>query len=194
MRLLFVFAHPRDDSFAAAILTAACAGAQARDHETKVIDLYAMGFDPCLTAADHQNYASQIPPDLAPHIAALHWAEGLIFVYPTWWGAQPAILKGWLDRVWRPGVAFHNPTPKTPLRPALTNIRQIGVVTTLGAPWWHWTLLLGAPGRKMLLRGLRVCTARRTKTFWLALYQIDSTTPDQRRAFLAHVAARIGRV
>jgi putative NADPH-quinone reductase len=134
------------------------------------------------------------PPDVAPHIAALQWAEGLIFVYPTWWYAQPAMLKGWMDRVWRPGVTFTVPSPGAPMRPALTNIRLIGVITTFGAPWWLWTFVMGAPGRRMILRGLRLCTAKRTKTFWLGLHELDTVDARSRNAFVARVAARIRRI
>ena len=56
-----------------------------------------------------------MPADLVPHVGALQWAEGVILVYPTWWYAQPAILKGWMDRVWRPGIAFTLRTPTAPL-------------------------------------------------------------------------------
>lgn len=87
---------------------------------------------------------------MATHIAHLNWAEGLIFVYPTWWYAQAALPKGWMDRVWQPGVTFAVPTPDRPMRPALTNVRLVGVVTTLGSPWRFWNFLIGAPGRKIL--------------------------------------------
>lgn len=86
-----------------------------------------------------------------PHVEALQWAEGLILVYPTWWYSQPAILKGWIDRVWRPGIAFTLRDEGRRLRPALANIHLIGVITSFGSPWWFWTFLMGAPGRKIIL-------------------------------------------
>jgi putative NADPH-quinone reductase len=104
------------------------------------------------------------------------------------------MLKGWVDRVWRPGVAFHHHPAGGPIRPGLPQVRLLGVVTTLGSPWWVWTFLMGAPGRKLLLRGLRPCVARHGRTFWLALHDMDASTPARRDRFLARVRARIARI
>lgn len=195
MRLLVVHAHPAPESYGAALRDTAIEAARAAGHEVRLIDLAAEGFDPVMRADEWRGYAdpAALPADLAAHVVALRWAEGVVFTHPIWWGAQPAILRGWLDRVWRPGIAFLT-DGATGLRPGFANIRLIGVVTTLGAPWWVWTFVLGAPGRRIMLRALRACTARRTRTFWLALHGIDGTTDPQRQAFLARVRARIGRI
>jgi putative NADPH-quinone reductase len=196
MRLLVIHAHPVPESFNGALCKVAVDSARAQGHEVQLIDLYAEGFNPVMSAEERRAYQDDgpPPPDVAPHIAALQWAEGLMFVYPTWWYAQPAMLKGWMDRVWRPGVTFTVPSPGAPMRPALTNIRLIGVITTFGAPWWLWTFVMGAPGRRMILRGLRLCTAKRTKTFWLGLHELDTVDARSRNAFVARVAARIRRI
>ena len=196
MRLLFIHAHPVPESFNTALCKAAVETARAKGHEVRLIDLYAEGFNPVMSTEERRAYHDDgpPPPDVAPHIAALQWAEGLIFVYPTWWYAQPAMLKGWMDRVWRPGVTFSVPTPSEPMRPALTQVRLIGVITTLGSPWWFWTFLIGAPGRRMILRGLRFCTARRTKTFWLGLHEMDTQDAPARARYLNRVRARIERI
>ena len=196
MRLLVIHAHPVPESFNGALCKAAVDSARAQGHEVRLIDLYAEGFNPVMSAEERRAYHDDgpPPPDIALHIAALQWAEGLIFVYPTWWYAQPAMLKGWMDRVWRPGVTFTVPSPGAPMRPALTNVRLIGVITTFGAPWWLWTFVMGAPGRRMILRGLRLCTAKRTKTFWLGLHEMDTCDAPRRNAFVARVAARIRRI
>jgi putative NADPH-quinone reductase len=196
MRLLFVHAHPVPESFGTALCQAAMEVARTNGHEVRLLDLHAEGFNPVMSMEERRVYndGGPPPPDLVPHIEALQWAEGLIFTYPTWWYSQPAILKGWMDRVWRPGIAFTVPTPGQPLRPALTHVRLIGVITTLGAPWWFWAVLIGAPGRKILLRGLRFCTARRTRTFWLALHEMDTQTDAARRRFLDRVRDRIARI
>lgn len=196
MRLLVIHAHPVPESFNSALCHAAVAAAREVGHEVRLIDLYAEGFNPVMSAEERRRYNDDGPPpaDVAPHIAALQWAEGLIFVYPTWWYAQPAMLKGWMDRVWRPGVTFTVPTPAEPMRPALTNVRLIGVITTFGSPWWFWTFLMGAPGRRMILRGLRFCTAKRTKTFWLGLHEMDTQDAPTRERFLARVVAQIRKI
>jgi NAD(P)H dehydrogenase (quinone) len=196
MRLLFVHAHPVPESFGSAMCVAAVDAARARGHEVRVIDLHAEGFNPVLGNDERREYnnLSAMPADLQPHVAALKWAEGLILVYPTWWYAQPAILKGWMDRVWRTDIAFTLHEDGQRLRPALANIRLIGVITSFGSPWWFWTFVIGAPGRKIILRGLRFCTNRRTRTFWLGLHGIEDRTEAVRRRYLDRVRARIARI
>jgi putative NADPH-quinone reductase len=80
------------------------------------------------------------------------------------------------------------------MRPALTNVRLIGVVTTLGSPWWFWTFLMGAPGRQIILRGLRFCTAPRTRTFWLGLHEMDTQDDATRARYMDRVRARIAAI
>jgi putative NADPH-quinone reductase len=201
VRLLVVHAHPVPDSFGTALFHTVVEAARNAGHEVRAIDLCAEGFDPRLSEAERRSYDHVPPadprtldPSLAPHLDALGWAEGVIFVHPTWWMGPPAILKGWLDRVWRPGIAFHPDPSGGAIRPGLPHITVLGVVTTLGSPWWAWTFLMGAPGRKLLLRGLRPCIARRARTVWLALHDMDRSTPAQRDRFLARVRARIARL
>jgi NAD(P)H dehydrogenase (quinone) len=193
MRLLFVYAHPLADSFTAAARDAALAAAETAGHETRLIDLYAEGFLPNLGAEELQSFPDPeaMDPALDPHVAALHWAEGVIFVFPTWWSGPPAILAGWLQRVWRPGVAFH--VTQTGLRAGLPQIRVFGVITSLGAKRWQWWLL-GQAGRRQILRGLRVCLGPRARSFWLALYAIDASTPTSRAAHLAKIARHIAQI
>ncbi len=196
MRLLFIHAHPVPESFSTALLAAAEETARAQGHEVRLIDLHAEGFNPVMSADERRGYTEDvpIPADLVLHVDALQWAEGLILAYPTWWYAQPAILKGWMDRVWRPGIAFTLHEEGQRLRPALSNIRLIGVITTFGSPWWFWTFLMGAPGRKIVLRGLRFCTNARTRTFWLGLHAIEERADRARRRYIERVRARIARI
>jgi putative NADPH-quinone reductase len=195
MRLLVVYAHPVPESFSAALFRAVVDAAEGAGHEVRARDLQAEGFDPVLGAEERRAYNEGGPPEdpvLRSHVEDLLWAEGLVFVYPTWWMGQPAMLKGWLDRVWRPGVAFR--VEGHWVQPNLTQIRLIGVVTTLGSPRWVWSFLMGAPGRKIMLRSLLACTGLRTRTFWLGLHGMDSATAAQRERFLARVRARIARI
>lgn len=196
MRILFVHAHPVPESLGSALCAAAVEAARAKGHDIRLIDLHAEGFNPVMSADERRGYAegAPTPADLRPHVEALQWAEALVLVHPTWWYSQPAILKGWMDRVWRPGIAFTLHDEGQRLRPALTNIRLIGVITTFGSPWWFWTFLIGAPGRKIVLRGLRYCTNRRTRTFWLGLHAIDDQTEARRTRYIDRVRARIARI
>ena len=194
MRVLIVHAHPVETSFNAALCATVRRTLLARGHEVRVLDLYAEGFDPVLSEDEHRVYErpGAHRDALAEHIAAIRWAEGLIFVYPTWWYGLPAILKGWLDRVWLPDVSFALPEGEGPITPLMQHIRLLGGVSTYGAGWW-WTRYVGDPGRRTIMRGVRSLCAPRCRTFWLALHKMDSASDAGRRAFLQRVESRVAR-
>ncbi len=194
-RVLVVYCHPRSDSFAAALRDAALAALAAAGHESRLIDLYADGFDPAMSAAEHRDYevegVNEAP--IAGQLAHLRWAEALVFVYPTWWFGLPAMLKGWLDRVFVPHATFAMPDGMIPIRPRLTNIRSITVVTTCGASWL-FSKLAGEPGRRTLLRGIRWLCNPRCRTRYLALYRMDSSSREDRAAYLSRVKRTLSRL
>lgn len=195
MRMLIVHAHPVDTSFGAAIFRDVRTTLEGRGHEVSVLDLYRMGFDPVLSREERLAYETAGPHRavLEDHIAAIKWAEGLIFVYPTWWYGLPAILKGWLDRVWLPEVSFSLPDSAGPVQPLMHNIRLLGGVSTYGAGWW-WTRYVGDPGRRTIMRGVHSLCARNCRTFWLAFHNMDSSTKTGRSAFLRRVVSRLERL
>ncbi len=189
MKALIVYCHPLEANFNAAVRDRVILGLARGGHETKVIDLYGEGFNPVMSAQERMDYHT--PGDneklVADHLAQLRWCEALIFVYPTWWYGPPAMLKGWLDRVWVPHATFEMPVPMKPIGRVLTNITSITAISTLGSPWWWWKLAMGEPGRRILLRGLSVLCAKGCKTKWLALHQMDSVSEAKRLGFLDRV-------
>lgn len=193
MRVLVVHAHPDPESYSAALRRLVVETLEAAGRDVRVIDLYEEGFDPVLRREDWRAYERPGRDDtaLADHIAALQEAEAIVFVYPTWWYGLPAMLKGWLDRVWLPGVAFSLPA-EGDIRPMLRHIRKIGVVTTCGASWWL-TRLVGAPGKSLLLTGCRILMAPRCRSVFLAHYSMDHSTPESRARFLARVEREMRR-
>lgn len=193
MRILVVHAHPAPDSFGAAVRDEVMATLSSKGHEVRLIDLYALDFDPVMRADERRGYYGGVPsdPELEPHIEAIRWAEGVVFVYPTWWCGLPAILKGWFDRVWAVDVAFR--LSDGGLVPLMTNIRLLGVVTTCGASRWV-SHLMGHPGRRTILSGIRAICAPRPKTLFLAHYSMDTSTPTSRAAFLEEVRRRFVRL
>jgi NAD(P)H dehydrogenase (quinone) len=196
MRALVVYCHPLEASFNAALRDRVLAGLAAAGHEARLLDLYAMGFDPVLSAQGREEYHTPglNETHVTEHLDALRWCEALIFVYPTWWYGPPAMLKGWLDRVWIPHATFEMPKPMKPIGKVLTNIRLVAAVSTLGSPWWWWKLGMGEPGRRMLLKGLSVLCAADCKTMWLALHQMDSVSEAKRMAFLRRVEKRFAEL
>lgn len=195
MRILLVYCHPVPESFCAALRDAAVATLTKSGHEIDLLDLYAEDFDPVMRADERRRYnemsrADHPAPD---HAARIEDAEGILFVYPTWWYGLPAMLKGWLDRVWTPELAFSIPKDGGPIRSLMTHVRFVGVVTTCGAPWWL-SLIVGQPGRKTLLRGMRALCAKTCRTLYIAHYLMDSSTPESRTTFLKTVEKKLARV
>ena len=105
MNVLVVLGHPRPGSFNHALAEAAVARLRADGHEAIFRDLYQERFDPVLPAGEIAAGA-YLDPVLAGHCRDLAACDGLVVVHPNWWGQPPAILKGWVDRVFRAGVAY----------------------------------------------------------------------------------------
>lgn len=188
MRILVVYCHPDPASFTAAVRDEALRGLTAAGHDVRVIDLYGEGFDPVLTREQWRAYetAGANEAGISVHLEQLRWAEALAFIYPTWWYGQPAMLKGWLDRVWVPHATFTMPEGNAPIARVLTNIRHVVVATSLGSPSWWWRVV-GEPGRRVVMRGVAALCHPRVKRTWLALHRVDSASATERDVFLARV-------
>lgn len=105
MKALVILAHPSQTSFNHAIART-CAGAlREAGHEVIFHDLHAEGFDPIIRDGECARRAI-LPAEVQRHCDELSQADAIIVVHPNWWGQPPAILKGWVDRVIRPGVAY----------------------------------------------------------------------------------------
>lgn len=188
MKVYLVYCHPSETSITAAARDRALAGLQAAGHDVRVNDLYAEGFVPELSAWERTNHLAppDTKPEIAPYAANLRWCEALVMVYPTWWAGQPAMLKGWIDRVWVSGVAYELPEGANRIRPKLQNIRRIVAITTHGSSKFI-NILEGEGGKRIVTRSLRVLCSKLARTKWIALYRIDRSTDAQRTQYLDRV-------
>jgi putative NADPH-quinone reductase len=105
MTISLILAHPHSSSFNHAIAAAACDALREAGHQVNFHDLYAEGFDPLLPAGEIASSAS-VGGLVGWHCSEIAQADGIVIVHPNWWGMPPAVLKGWIDRVLRPGVAY----------------------------------------------------------------------------------------
>lgn len=105
MKVLIILGHPDSGSLNHAIASAVRDDMRAAGHEVVFHDLYAERFDPLLDT-DEIPDGARIPPLVQSHCHDLCSADGIVIVHPNWWGQPPAILKGWIDRVFRPGLAY----------------------------------------------------------------------------------------
>jgi putative NADPH-quinone reductase len=189
MRTLLVVAHPLDDSFTKAAARRIASTLERRGIEVDLLDLYAEGFDPCLSAAERRSYFTA-PYDssaVRPYVERLRHATKLVLVFPQWWFGMPAILKGFLDRVLTPGVAFDLPPGGGLPIPRLGRIASLVVVTSTGSPWWIVKLYMGDPVRRQIARGIKPFINPRARFHMLALHDIDHMTETRAAAFLDRI-------
>ena len=184
-RALVLFAHPCPESFSAALHTTVVDTLNGRGWQVDDCDLNAEGFDPVLSEAERRGY-HDIDRNRAPvarHVERLEAAEALVMVFPVWNFGYPAILKGFLDRVFLPGVSFR--LDDRHVRPNLTRIRRIAAVTTYGGDRIR-ALLTSDPPRRHFTRALwHVC--RPDKTRYLALYGMNTASDIARGKFVRRV-------
>lgn len=188
MKILIVLAHPDPASFNHALAEVAAAEVRRQGHDVRVHDLHAEGFDPILPPGEAPEGAP-LPPWLARHCADLAGAEGIVIVHPNWWGQPPAIMKGWIDRVIRPGVAYSfvegdsgEGVPVGRLR-----ARTAVVLNTSNTPLERELAVFGDPLEAIWKRCVfDLCGVKdvRRRTFGVVV----TSTPTQRAAWLAEAA------
>ena len=194
MRILYLYCHPLDDSFHAAIMREAVAALKAKGHEVDLCDLYAEGFDPVLTAERRRSYhdVTKNREGLEDHVARLQAAEALVVQFPTWCFGLPAMLKGWFDRLLMPGVAFDISDPAD-VKPMLGRLRHIVGISTYGRQRWV-ALYVGDPPRKVITRYLPRLTSGRAKVQYHALYHMNVATLEKRQGFIARIRGVMERL
>jgi putative NADPH-quinone reductase len=192
MRVLVLYAHPVESSFGAAAHAKLIESLRAR-HEVDDCDLYAEGFDPVMSRQDRLEYhdVKVNRARVAPYVDRLMRAEALCFSFPVWNMGFPAILKGFVDRVFLPGVSFRM-KDNGDYVPGLQNIRRLGVVCTYGGDRLR-TFLMGDPVRRYITRSLRANCAKGARCDYLACYDMNHTTPERRAAFLGRIETAFGK-
>jgi putative NADPH-quinone reductase len=190
MRVLYLYAHPLPESFHHAIREEARAGLREAGHEVDLCDLYAEGFDPVLSVAERRGYHT-LPDNRAPvenYIRRVERAEAFVLSFPTWSFGLPAILKGFFDRVFIPGVSFR--LEDGIARPNFGQIRKIAGISTYGRPWWNAVWVCDPP-RMAVTRYLKALTGWQARVEYHALYDMNRADEAKRRAFLAKVRRKM---
>lgn len=131
MRVAIIYSHPKEKSFNHAILKKVEEVLSSREIEYKIIDLYKENFKAPMDEKDFQNIESNnFPQDVLPYQESIKWAELLIFIFPVWWWSYPAILKGFIDRVFLANFAYK--FDKNGLNKLLKGKKAIVFMTTGG--------------------------------------------------------------
>jgi putative NADPH-quinone reductase/1,4-dihydroxy-2-naphthoate octaprenyltransferase len=188
MNVLIILGHPRTDSLCGALADAYGKGARAAGTEVRRLDLATLDFDPDVHTPSPNQQAFE--DDIREARELILWAEHLVFVYPTWWGTLPALLKGFLDRVLTPGFAFNTCEGGTGYQ-GLLGGRSAQLITTMDTPPLIHRLVYRQPGRNAMARAtLGFCGIRPVRS--LVCGSVKDSTLKQRQHWLEQ-ASRQGR-
>jgi NAD(P)H dehydrogenase (quinone) len=187
LRVFILYANPVSASFGAALHTQVVATLQSQGHVVDDCDLYGEAFDPVMGDQERMKYhdTSANRGRVATYANRLLAADALVLVYPVWNEGFPAILKGFFDRVFIPGVSFKI-GPDGAATPNLQKLTKLAAVCTYGASRVA-NLILGDPPRRVVKRLVRAMPGHSVRCDYLAQYDMDHATSEQRAAFLEKV-------
>jgi putative NADPH-quinone reductase len=188
-RILVILGHPSASSFCSALADAYTHAAKTAGHEVRFLRLGDLNFDPTL----HHGYTQVQPlePDLFSAQSDILWASHLTFVFPIWWGGIPALMKGFIDRIFLPGFAFKYRAGKA-FPDKLLHGRTAHLLVTLDTPPWYYRWFYRMPGvHQMRKTTLAFCGIKPTKT--LLLGPVLNSTAAQRAKWLKQAGALLGK-
>jgi putative NADPH-quinone reductase len=192
MNILVLYAHPVETSFNAALHRTIVERLTVAGHSVDDCDLYAEDFDPRMSRAERLAYHGEhaVGEGVRRYVDRLRRADALVLSFPVWNFGYPAILKGFFDRVFLPGVSFKMIDGEAVT--SLHNIRKVAAITTYGGSRFR-ALLVGDPPRKTVTRLLRSTIKPFAPVSYLAHYSMNRSTDRSREAFMMKVAERMDR-
>jgi putative NADPH-quinone reductase len=143
--VLIVLGHPDKKSLCGELADEYSHGAKDAGAKVRRINLGDLKFDPVLWEGYHK--IQKLEPDLLKAQADIKWADHLVFVYPNWWGSLPALMKGFFDRAFLPGFAYHY--EKNGRITKLLKGKSARIIITMGEPWIFYELT-GSLAEKIL--------------------------------------------
>lgn len=187
MKVHVLYAYPLKTGLAVDLHRTVVDSLREAGHEVDDLDLYAERFDPVLNEDDRTIYHDLAVNQrrIQPYVDRIRAADAIVLCHPVWNFGWPAILKGYFDRVFLPGVSF-NIDAAGKLSPGFANVRKLVTVTTYGVDRLR-AIYLGDPPRANATRFLRVVCNRKVKVRYLALYGINGMTQERAARFLSRV-------
>jgi putative NADPH-quinone reductase len=185
MKCLIVIAHPLSNSLCKQFSNEVENKLKQMGHEVILEDLYAEQFAPALTEQERASYYAEAYDfsHISEQVERLQQSEAIVLLFPTWWFGFPAILKGWFDRVWGPGIAYDHASDFGPIKPRLENLKKVLVITTLGSPWWVDRLVMWQPVKRIMKLALLGACASNSKLQFLSLYNSEKLDEPRIKAF-----------
>lgn len=197
MKTLIVFYHPYKGSYCNSILKAVKTGLKKGGHPCKVINLDKDAFDPVMHMKDLKVFPAlgrgdtdaldELDPIVLRYKKKLEWAERLILIFPIWWMSVPAMIKGFVDKVIFPGVAYEMDGAK--LKSRLKNLKQVTVISTMNTPADIYRDVFGNSIEGSLIKGtfnqIGIHDAK-----WISLNMVKQVGPEVRAQWLDELEER----
>jgi NAD(P)H dehydrogenase (quinone) len=189
MRVHVIHAHPVETSYNRALFSAVVESLEAAGHTVDALNLYDEDFPAVMTREERLGYhdvPGNLTPAIKPYVDRLRAAEAIVLVHPVWNYGYPAILKGYFDRIFLPGVSFtmEGGDDRGQLVPCLSNLKKVAFVTSYGGNRIR-TWIMGDPPRRLAMRWGWVTFRARPQ--YMALYDMNNCTPSRLEGFLAKV-------
>jgi len=183
MNVLIINGHPRKDSLSEALVNAYSEGARAAGVNLTKLTLYDLAFN--LNVTHFSPRKQLMEPAIKQAQELISWADHVVFVYPTWWGTIPALLKGFIDRVFTAGFAFEDIEGGTGYAPLLRG-KSAQLITTMDTPLWVYKWIYRSLGHNTMRKAiLEFCGFNLART--LSFGPVKDSDQAQRQAWLAKV-------
>ena len=195
MKVLIVFNHPYEGSYCNAILESARAGLKLGNHEIDIINLDKDGFNPVMNSQDLKAFRDKktVDPKLLGYKNRLEECQHLVFIFPIWWELMPALMKGFIDKLILPGIAYdYTNESNTKMKPLLTNLKGITVITTMNTPRLLYRVIFGNAIQKALLRGTFWKLGYKNRK-WISFNKVKSVSTERRKRWLNKIEKRFAK-
>ena len=189
MKCLVVIAHPLRESLCNSLAVKVIESLTAAGHEVLVEDLYCNELPPLSQFRKGRVITDSVmnPPQFTPKLIVCFRQTGIVLCFPTWWFGFPAILKGWFDRAWGPGVAYDHANDLGLIKPRLHSLRKVLAITSLGSPWWVDKIVMRQPVKRVLKIAILGTCAPACHFEMLSLYKSERLERAQVERFAARV-------
>ncbi|PVZ99593.1 hypothetical protein BB558_004379 [Smittium angustum] len=182
-KVLIINGHPDSESFCHSLQQSYKKGSLKNNNEIREVTLSEMKFNPNLMYGYRKRM--ELEPDLLEAWDNIKWADHIVWIYPTWWGSLPALMKGFVDRLFLPRLAYEY-TEKSPLPKKLLKGKTSEIISTLDTPVWYYKYIMGDVGGKLLRVNIGdICGIKNKNTTYLS--EMRKSTPEQRKEWLEKV-------
>lgn len=182
-KIVILNGHPNPASFTKGLVEAYEKGAKTKGVEIKTITIADLTFDSNLRFGYQKRM--ELEPDLLDAIQTIQWADHLVWIHPVWWGGLPALLKGFIDRTFLPGITYQY-RENSMLWDKLLKGKSAHIITTLDQPGWYYRLMYGRPSVNQLKKStLQFCGVSKVKVTYIGI--VRNSTAAQRAKWLKKV-------